>query len=212
MAGESPLAPLIRLPLAGQLGVSIGMAAAILGGFWYLYYSGKSAEAEAKDAQLAKLQQEIRNLEATAARLDEFRRRVELRRAQLEKLKQVLPSQRQTPDLIRKVNSMASESSLTIVRFNPRATVPREFHDEWPIDMTVEGTYHNLGMFFDRVSRLSRLVNMMDVKIRAQRAPTATRTITATCVATTYVFKDEAATAQAAAATAQAAQRGGGGR
>jgi len=202
MAGESPLAPLVRLPLAGQLGVSIGIAAVILGGFWYAYWNGASQEAEQKDAQLAQLQQEIRNLEATAARLDEFKRRVELRKAQLEKLKQVLPSQKQTPDLMRKVNSMASESSLTIRRFNPRATVPREFHEEFPIDMTVEGTYHNLGLFFDRVSRLSRLVNMMDVKIRAQRQPTATNTISATCVATTYVFKEDAATAQGAKAPA----------
>ena len=195
MAGENPLAPLIKLPLAGQLGFAAGLAAVIVGGFWWFYWSPKTEEQTRKEQQLTKLQEEVRKLEATAARLDEFKRRVELRKAQLEKLKQVLPSEKQTPDLMRKVQSMASESSLSIRKFNPGATIAHDFYQEWPIDVEVHGTYHNLGMFFDRVSRLSRLVNIKNVKIRNQATPTATNTIIATCVATTYVFVDTAAAA-----------------
>jgi type IV pilus assembly protein PilO len=197
MAGENPLDPIIKLPLLGQLGVAVGVAAAIVGGFWYFYWSDKAAEVESKEASLATLQREVQNLEDTARRLDEFKRRVAFRQAQLDKLKQVLPSEKQTPDLMRKVNSMASESSLQIKKFNPGATNTQEFLQTWPINIEVQGTYHNLGMFFGRVSRLSRLVNMSEVKIKGQSKPTATNTITATCVATTYVFLDEAAAAAA---------------
>ena len=61
-----------------------------------------------------------------------------------------------------------------------------------PIDVRVDGTYHNLGQFFDKVSRLSRLVNISDVKIRNQATPTAINTINASCTATTYVFIEPA--------------------
>ena len=55
--------------------------------------------------------------------------------------------------------------------------VTKEFYQEVPINIDVEGTYHNLGAFFDRISRLSRLVNMGTIKVTAQANPTASNTI-----------------------------------
>ena len=54
--------------------------------------------------------------------------------------------------------------------------------------MAVDGSYHNLGMFFDRVSRLSRLVNIGNLKISSRSDQTVSNTISATCVATTFVY------------------------
>jgi type IV pilus assembly protein PilO len=54
--------------------------------------------------------------------------------------------------------------------------------------MSVDGSYHNLGMFFDRVSRLSRLVNIGNLKINARNDQTVSNTISASCVATTFVY------------------------
>jgi type IV pilus assembly protein PilO len=190
MADKNALDPLLKLPLQGQLGVSALIAALIIGGFWYLWWKPNTELQVQKEQQLATLQQEIRKLEAAAAKLDEFKAEVALLEARLDRLKQVLPSEKQTPDLMRKVQSMASESSLAVRAFNPGATVSQEFYQEWPINVIVNGTYHNLGMFFDRVSRLSRLVNISDVKITSQSTPTAINTISATCTATTYVFID----------------------
>jgi type IV pilus assembly protein PilO len=64
----------------------------------------------------------------------------------------------------------------------------KEFYQEVPINVSVEGTYHNLGAFCDRVSRLSRLVNLGNIKIKSMTNPTVSRTITAQTVATTYVY------------------------
>lgn len=188
MADKGFLDPVLKLPLQGQLGVSALLAALILGGFWWFWWSPATEEQGRKEQQLATLQQEIRKLEAAAAKLDQFKNEVALLEARLERLKQVLPSEKQTPDLMRKVQSMASESSLSVRAFNPGATRSQEFYEEWPINVVVNGTYHNLGMFFDRVSRLSRLVNISDVKVTSQASPTAVNTIAAICTATTYVF------------------------
>jgi type IV pilus assembly protein PilO len=56
--------------------------------------------------------------------------------------------------------------------------------------MSVEGNYHNLGIFFDRVGRLSRLVNIGNIKISSRNDQTVSNTITASCVATTFVYVD----------------------
>ncbi len=196
---DSPVDQLTKLPLAGQLGVAAGLAAALVGAFWWFYWKPTSVIEEKKAKELQDLQAEVRKLEATKAQLPKFKARVEVLEARLREQARVLPASKETPDLVRKVQSMASESSLMIKRFAPAATIAHDIYEDWPITIDVEGTYHNLALFFDRVSRLSRLVNMGQVRISAQKAPTAANTVQVSCVATTYVFRepdpDEAAPA-----------------
>ncbi len=183
--------PLSRLPLAGQLGVSILIAALLCGGFYYIYYSGALEEEKKKEARLADLQKQIRALEATANKLPEFQREVQALEARLETLKRILPPEKEMPDLMRRLQYLAAQSSLSIRKFNPAPPAQKEFYLEVPINLDVDGTYHNLGAFLDRISRMSRLVNMGNVKIKAQQKPTINNTIAASAVATTYVYQDQ---------------------
>jgi type IV pilus assembly protein PilO len=184
---------LTKLPLGGQLGVSVLVAALICGAFWYFSYSPMLEEESKKQAQLDQLQRDIRVLEATANKLQEFQREVQLLEAQLETLKRILPADKETPDLMRRVQSLASQSRLNITNFTPAAEVTKDFYKEVPIAVDVEGTYHDLGLFFDRVSRLARLVNMTNVKVKTHGRQTGSKTISASGVATTYVYVDKPA-------------------
>ncbi|HWX24421.1 MAG TPA: type 4a pilus biogenesis protein PilO, partial [Vicinamibacteria bacterium] len=146
-------------------------------------------------------------------KLQDFQREVQLREARLERLKLILPPEKETPELMRKVQYLAAQSNLQIKKFDPQATITKDFpgaapspppgapppaagaqpaardtYQEWPINMDVEGNYHNLGMFFDRVGRLARLVNVGNIKIKAQTQQKASNTIGASCVATTFVY------------------------
>jgi type IV pilus assembly protein PilO len=179
---------LTKLPLAGQLGVSLLLAAIMGGAFYYFWYSDKLDEEKAKRARLEQLQIDIRKLEVTANKLQEFQREVQLLEAKLETLKRILPPERETPDLMRRVQYLAAQSNLVIRRFTPAAPVTKDFYQEVPINVDVEGTYHMLGQFFDRVSRLSRLVNMGSIRIHSQGTQTASNTIAASAVATTFVY------------------------
>ena len=179
-----------KLPLGGQLGVSVALAAVIGGLFWWQYWSPATEERDQKTTKLEGLNKEIRALEVTAQKLPEFQREVALLEKKLETLKTILPPAKETPDLMRKVQSLASQSSLLIKAFTPGQTVNKEFYQEWPINMSVEGNYHNLGIFFDRVGRLSRLVNIGNIKITSRNDQTVSNTINATCVATTFVYVD----------------------
>jgi type IV pilus assembly protein PilO len=179
---------LTRLSLAGQLGVSAAIAA-LIGGFFYWWFWGPMVQEQTtKAAKLEQLQKDIRALEVTANKLPEFQREVVLLEAKLDTLKRILPPSKETPDLMKKVQYLAVQSNLTIKKFNPSATVTKEFYQEFPITVDVEGTYHNLAMFFDRIRRLSRLVNVGNLKIKSQTKPTASKTIAAACQAITFVY------------------------
>jgi type IV pilus assembly protein PilO len=182
--------PLTRLPLAGQLGVSAVIAALICGGFYYFWYSDALEQQRQKEARLATLQKEIRALEATANRLPEFQREVQALEARLETLKRILPPEKEMPDLMRRIQYLAAQSSLQIRKFNPAAVVQKDFYQEVPVNIDVEGTYHNMGAFLDRVSRMSRLVNMGELKIKSQATQTLNNTVAVSTTATTYVYVD----------------------
>jgi type IV pilus assembly protein PilO len=181
---------LTKLPLAGQLGVAFLVAALICGAFYWFSYAEALEQEKTKEAALAVLQKEIRALEATANRLPEFQREVQALEARLETLKRILPPQKEMPDLMRRVQYLAAQSSLAIRGFNPAPTAQRDFYVEVPVNLEVEGTFHNLGAFFDRISRMSRLVNIGEVKIKAQSQQVINNTIAVTAVATTYVYQE----------------------
>jgi len=183
--------PLSRLPLAGQLGVSALIAALLCGGFYYFWYADALETQKKQEARLADLQKQIRALEATANKLPEFQREVQALEARLETLKRILPPEKEMPDLMRRVQYLAAQSSLSIRKFNPAPPAQKEFYLEVPINLDIEGTYHNLGAFLDRISRMSRLVNVGNVKIKSQSKPTINNTIAASAVATTYVYQDQ---------------------
>jgi len=182
--------PLTRLPLVGQLGVAVLAALVVCFGFYWFSYSDMLQQQKDKEARLADLQKQIRALEATANKLPEFQREVQALEARLETLKRILPPEKEMPDLMRRVQYLAAQSSLKVAKFNPTAPKQQDFYQEVPITLALEGTYHNLGAFLDRVSRMSRLVNMGDVKIKAQSSPTINNTIAIDATATTYVYLD----------------------
>jgi type IV pilus assembly protein PilO len=193
---------LTKLPILAQLGIAVGLALAILGGFYYLWYSDALANQKKKEGRLAELRQQIRALEATANKLAEFKREVQTLEARLEVLKRILPPEKEMPDLMKRVQYLASQSSLRVAGFKPSAARQTEFYQEVPIALELEGTFHNFGFFLDRISRMSRLVNVGDLKIRAQGQPTINSTIAITATATTYVYSD------APAAAARGTKRG----
>ncbi len=177
-----------KMSLGTQVVVFAIIGVLLYGVFWYFFYSPMQTERDNKTATKRNLQAEVDNAKTTAARLPEFRREVERKEATLQALSRILPSQKEVDDLLRKVQQLAAESSLNVLRFKPEATKPQNFYAEWPISLDLDGSYHNLAYFFDRLSRLSRIVNVSNLKVDAKREPSIASTITASCTATTFVF------------------------
>lgn len=185
-----------KMSFGTQVAVFFVLALLICGAFYYFVYTELQTEIEQKTTETRSLRDEVEKGKVTAARLPEFRREVERREATLQALSRILPSRKEVDDLLRKVQQMAAESNLNVLRFKPEATQPREFYAAWPISLELDGNYHNLAYFFDRLSKLSRIVNVSNLRINANRTPTLSNTINASCTATTFVFIDQEAAPQ----------------
>ena len=122
------------------------------------------------------------------ARLPQFRKEISEQGERLRRLREILPDAKETAAIVREIERLATGSNLKIRSFTPQPSVKRDFYEDWPILIAVEGDYSALTGFFDRVSKFGRLVNVENISIRGLDNPNTRRTLSATCTATTFVF------------------------
>jgi type IV pilus assembly protein PilO len=180
------------LPWRAQLGLVAVLAAVGVGVFWYLYADPYQTELNGRRAELRKTRAEIERGQKVARRLPEFRKGVDSLEAQLAGLRMQLPEEQDVADLLRRVQAMATESRLTIRGFTPQAVTRKELHAEWPIGLALEGTYHDLGAFLERVSKFPRIINVGNIKIESREASISGATVVADCTATAFVLVKQA--------------------
>ena len=179
-----------KLPWYGQVAAFVGLSIVATGVFWYSYVGPAEASLVARRAELETVRADIDRGLATARQLPEFRQEVADLQVQLDGLRSVLPEERDVADLLRQVQATATQSNLTILGFTPQAVATRQLHAEWPIGLQLEGTYHDLGAFLERISKFPRIINVGEITILAGDDAASAGTITAQCVATTFVLLD----------------------
>jgi type IV pilus assembly protein PilO len=180
---------LSKLPWYGQVGLFVLLSAASVFVFWNFYAKPAQASLETRRAQLTKLEAEIRTALASAQRGNAFKQEVASLEAQLMALRAVLPEEQDVADLLNRVQEMANESRLSIRGFTPQTVARRSLHAEYPYTLQLEGTYHDLGDFLERVSKFARIINVGGMRIRTrEQQPPGGPTITVDCTATTFVL------------------------
>jgi len=183
---------LSKLPWQAQIGAFVLVCAAAVVGFWKFYVVEYQADITLRQTRLAALRKDIAKGVATARRLPEFQGQVDELEERLQSLAAVLPEQKDVADILRRVQGLAAQSSLSIQRFTPQPTVQQALYAEVPIRLQAEGTYHNLGQFFDRISKFPRIINVSEISIRAKNEAGSSNTIVAECTATTFVLQEGA--------------------
>ena len=195
---------LSKLPWYAQLGAFVALSLGAGGAFWNYYAQPAQQSIADREAQLLTIRADIDRGQRTARDLPQFRQRVTGLEGQLAELSRQLPEEQDVADLLRRVQGMATESNLTIRGFTPQAVSRKQLHMEWPIGLKLEGRYHDIGAFLERVSKFPRIINVGDIKIHAIDNPAGSATVTADCTATTFVMIDSARTPAPGAAPAAA--------
>ena len=181
---------LAKLPWYGQVGAFVLISVIAAGAFYYLYDMPQQAEIATQAKELSEIRGRISKGQSMARQLPEFRKEIGTLEARLESLKPILPDERDVGDLLRRVQTLATQSNLQVRGFRPQAITTKEMHAEWPIALQLEGTYHNLGLFLDRVSKFPRIINIGNLAMAAKDSPTAVSTMTINATATTFVLVD----------------------
>ena len=171
-----------------------GLCGGLLALFWYQFLNPLNDDIQSRMKTLTDLQVVIAKSLQQQKQLAQIKREAQELQARLDVLKTVLPQEKETDQIFRSVQQQATTSALRILRVGPRAMIDREVYTEWPIDMQVMGTFHNVGTFLDKIRQLPRIVNITGLRMTARNAQgeqALTSSIDATYVATTFVYKEE---------------------
>ncbi|HVY55781.1 MAG TPA: type 4a pilus biogenesis protein PilO [Thermodesulfobacteriota bacterium] len=153
-------------PLHVKVGILLLIVAVISAAYWYFFWSPKAEELEKAQNKLKQEETKVREYEAIAAELPKFEEEYKRLENEFELVSRKLPKDKEIPALIDGVYSEIAASNLDSIIFAPQPQVTKEIYAEIPIEMEVIGTYFSLADFFDRISRLPRIVNVRDLQLK----------------------------------------------
>ena len=175
------------------------LAGIMVGVSEYSFFSQKRRDIDAAKAKYASLSAEIEKGRAAERKLAQFREEVKKLELELQKLLQVLPPERDTEDLIKKVEALIHQGDFSLLVFRTNEPVPKDFYKEYPFNVVLNGTYHNLALFFSRMANFSRIINVEDLRMHNIDGVPG-KTLNATFVAKTFIYIGDQETTTAPAA------------
>jgi type IV pilus assembly protein PilO len=153
---------ILKLPTPKKVLILIVALCGIAGLYLYLFFVPQQNEVDAVQRQLSKLESELSNSKAIARDLQKFKDQVEKLNEELKSALTQLPNEKEIPEILKTISSLGKESNLEFTLFKPKPEQPQQFYAKVPIELVALGNYHNVGIFFDKVSKLPRIINVVD--------------------------------------------------
>src|SRR5213593_103045 len=194
------------------IGIGVLLAAGIVWAGNYFLIEDVKNQIKAAEAQIKELDTKIEQGRSAQRKLPQFREEVRRLELELEKLRRILPSARNTEEIIKKVKSLVDQGDFILheMTFPHPAAPGNDPYVEWPISISVSGRYHNLAILFNRLSNFSRIMNVEQISVTALGVQTE-RTIGADFVAKTFMYVEPKAAEAKPAAGSKAKPAGGAG-
>jgi len=159
----------------------------LLAGGYFLYLTDKQellAKVENKELELKR---DYEDKAAQSANLEEYRQQKVEMETTFGTLLRQLPSDTEVPGLLEDITLSALQHNLKIGSIDLKAESQAEFYIELPIDINVEGSYHDMGAFVSSVASLSRIVTLHNFNI----VPIGNSNLRMSIVAKTYRYVGE---------------------
>jgi type IV pilus assembly protein PilO len=153
---------ILKLPTPKKVLILVALLVAIAGLYLYALIIPIQDELKVAKRELSKLEQELNNSKAIARELPKFKEQVGRLNEELKNALTQLPNEKEIPEILKTISSLGKESGLEFTLFRPKPEAPQQFYAKVPIELVALGNYHNVGIFFDKVSKLPRIINVID--------------------------------------------------
>ena len=161
----------------------------MIGAFVYFCCLPKHRTIDKLNQNYDKLEQQLAAAKRNAMQLGKFRNNIKKAEKDYKIVMKALPEKQEIPALLAGISQAGKVVGLEFLLFQPKAEIKKDFYAEIPVSIQVAGNYHNVGLFFDKVATLPRIVNIEKIKMTALKGGDELIT---SCNAVTYKFVDEA--------------------
>ncbi len=165
MALNLNLDVIMKRPTEQKLLILAGILVFIFLIYIWLGYLPKRKILAHEEGELTKQETTLNQLKRIASDLPKFREEVQKLEERLKEALIKLPNKSEIPAFLLDISNQGKEVGLEFSQFKPKSEVKKGLYAEVPVDIKVRGSYHEIGTFFDRVSRLPRIVNIRDITL-----------------------------------------------
>lgn len=178
------------IPLDNKIKLLIGAAVVVLPIilFYFISFAPTSDKIQSLTNRKQSLIAEISRAKKAAGELG----KIKLAMAETEELFEttatLLPKRKEIPALLRNISDLGKNAGLDFLFFKPGPEKAKDFYAEIPVDISINGPYHNMGFFLDQVSKLGRIVTVDNIKMGSPHLEGGEMLLKSTCRLTTYRF------------------------
>jgi len=178
-----------KVPLAAKFGLVVVIALGILGFFYLSVWSDLDKKIVELESNRERLQKQYEEQKAVADNLPVFQENTRKLEEDLASALKLLPRDKEIPSLLRDIYTLGRKSGVEFKSFEPQRESSKQLYAEIPVKMVIIGTYHEIAVFFDRIGKMSRIVNVsnLDIAIQKQEGDAEPK-LTINCIATTFMF------------------------
>ncbi len=180
----------LKLPTAKKVLILMVILCAMAGFYYFLFFMPKNDELQMQKEELGRQIKELNETKRITQDLEKFQKQIARLDDELKSALTQLPNEKEIPEILKNISTLGRESNLEFTLFRPKAEEPQQFYAKVPIELTVLGSYHNTGLFFDKVGKLSRIINVVDFNM-SRKEPKAKETeivVRTSCMLNTYRF------------------------
>jgi Tfp pilus assembly protein PilO len=179
-----------------------------------LYFTLFKSQSEKNTTAQHALEDKIREnneLESYRPKLKQIEQQLAELKQQFEIEQRIVPDEKQVDMFITMMDSEAVKAGVELRRYKSKDVKSQQYYSEVPFDLELDGPYYSMLNFFDRVSKLERIVNVSDLLVATTKNPSSAKTkhtyqyapnesVVASFTATTYFSHDLQSSAAGAGA------------
>lgn len=191
---------LARLPRPQRLIAYALLGVLLIVGWWFSLMSPSMDELDSLASEHNDLTAQLAQIEDRAKNLAALEGELEVLKADLKQALKELPNDREIPGLLKGISTLGRNVGLEVPRFQPMPERKREYVAEVPVQLEVDGSYHEVAMFFDRLAKMNRIVYVQDISMGTpvDRGGKVVLKVTGQAVTFRFLSDDEIAAAKKA--------------
>jgi type IV pilus assembly protein PilO len=158
-----------------QVGI-VAAVAVVAGIVMYFTLLKPIDDQNGRDLQILKSKQtEVAQLAPYEHKLTDLERQIETLKQQLEIQKRIVPDEKEVPGFIRVMQGEAAKAGVEIRRYTSQPAIQRDYFSEVPFEMDIDGPFYGVVSFFDRISKLERIINVSGVQMANVKKPSSAK-------------------------------------
>ncbi|RKZ14709.1 hypothetical protein DRQ50_08550 [bacterium] len=128
-------------------------------------WAARSEQIGQLEARHNKLSQDLEKARLLVRNLERVEQEYAILHEQWNVAQTLLPEENEMPNLLRKVTAAGQQSGVEFELFRPRNPINQGFYMENPVEVKVQGGYHQTAVFLSRLANLNRIVNVSEMRV-----------------------------------------------